>query len=388
MQKNIRLLTLFNFFTDFVFFAPIAIIYFARVTGSYALGMSIFSIAYLTSAVFEVPTGILSDLVGRKKTFILGSFFGTLCIVFYAIGINYWIMIMGAITQGLARSFFSGNNNAFLHDTLKEMGREGEYHTILGKTSSMFQIALALASLIGGFLASISFSLAMWLSVLPQICCLIISFYFKEPDVQKEESGNIYYHLKESLKQFRENYNLKLLTITSSIRFSIGESMFFLNTAFINSLWPIWALGIARTLSHIFGALGFYFSGKLINRFSAIKILISEIYINRILTTTAYLFPTTISPLLMSATSFSFGTGTTAQDSLLQKEFTENQRATMGSLNSLIGSIFFGIISILMGFLGDTIGIRNTLLIATFILFFPLIIYRKIFSRIYIKNNL
>jgi len=67
LKKNIKLLGWFNFFTDFVFFAPVAIIYFQKVTGSFALGMSIFSVAYVSSAIFEVPTGVVSDLLGRKK---------------------------------------------------------------------------------------------------------------------------------------------------------------------------------------------------------------------------------------------------------------------------------------------------------------------------------
>jgi hypothetical protein len=49
VEKNIRLLAWLNFCTDFVFFAPVAILYFAQTTGSYALGMSIFSIACASS---------------------------------------------------------------------------------------------------------------------------------------------------------------------------------------------------------------------------------------------------------------------------------------------------------------------------------------------------
>lgn len=379
MQRNIKLLILFNFFTDFVFFAPVAVIYFTKVTGSLALGMSIFSIAYISSAIFEVPTGVLSDFIGRKRTMMLGSLFGVVCIIFYAVGGNYWIMVIGGLFQGLSRSFFSGNNDAFLHDTLKEEGKENEYHSYLGKTSSMFQVALALASLIGGFLANISFSLTMWISVIPQICCLVISFFFIEPNIKSIESGNIYSHLKESLIQFKKNYTLRLLTITSSLRFAVSESSYFLESAFVNTLWPIWGVGVFGTLQHIFGALGFYLSGKIINRFGSLRILFLENIINRILSLIAFIFPNPISPILISSTSFPWGIGSVAQNSLLQKEFTGKQRATMGSLSSLIGSIVFGIFSVLFGYLGDKIGVRNSLLIAMIILIFPLYIYRKIF---------
>jgi MFS family permease len=70
IHKNIRILTWFNFFTDFKLYAPLAIIYFSHVTGSFALGMGIFSITMIASALFEIPTGVFSDRIGRRKTVI------------------------------------------------------------------------------------------------------------------------------------------------------------------------------------------------------------------------------------------------------------------------------------------------------------------------------
>ena len=236
IYRNIKLLAWFNFFTDFVFFAPVAIIYFSQVTGSYTLGMSIFSIAYISSAFFEIPTGLVSDLIGRKKTTIMGAVSSVLCVTFYAIGSLYWVLFIGAIFQGLSRAFYSGNNDALLHDTLKESGKGKDYHTYLGKVNSTFQLALAIASVIGSIMASVSFALVMWASVIPQIFALLIAFQFKEPSILTKESTNIFRHLSEAVKQFKDNGKLKLITLSSVLKFSLGESAFFLRSAFINSV--------------------------------------------------------------------------------------------------------------------------------------------------------
>ncbi len=381
LSKNIKLLSWFNFCSDLVFFAPVAIIYFAKVTGSYAQGMSVFSIAYVSSAIFEVPTGIISDLVGRKKTFVLGGVTSVLCMIFYAIGGSYGMLLIGALFQGLSRSFYSGNNDAFLHDTLKENGKEEEYHVYLGKTSSMFQVALAIATALGGFLASWSFALVMWLSVLPQIIALILSTQLTEPKIISQKSSNIYYHLKESLLQFKHNYKLRLLTSASVIRFALGESAFFFRSIFVNSLWPLWAVGLSYTLSNIGGALSFYFSGKIIDKFKPLKILKFEIISNRVVNFIALLFPTFISPALMSVTSLNYGVGYVAENTLLQKEFTEKQRATLSSINSFAGSMVFGIAAVLLGMVADRFDARIALIIANIILLLPLIFYNKIFDN-------
>lgn len=379
VEKNIKLLSWLNFCTDFVFFAPVAILYFAQVTGSYALGMSIFSLAYVSSAVFEVPTGIVSDLVGRKKTTILGAASSVLCVTLYAIGGSYWMLALGALLQGLARAFYSGNNDALLHDTLRETGKESEYHMYLGKTSSMFQIALALAAATGGFMAARSYALVMWASVFPQIAALVIATQLVEPSLDSRSNTNIFAHIREAFGQFKQNYRLRLLTRASAMRFGLGESGYFLRTAFISSLWPLWAIGILSGLSNMVAALGFFYGGRLIDKFKPLRVLNFEIISNRVVNLTALWFPTIVSPLLMSSTSLVFGAGTVAMNSLLQKEFTQGERATMSSLNAFVGSIVFGITSIVLGVLADRFDARTALIIINVILLIPLFLYRKIF---------
>lgn len=137
-KKNIKILTWFNFFTDFRLYAPIAIIYFAKVSGSYALGMSIFSITMISSALFEVPTGIFSDMIGRRKTVIFGAVSAVIYACLYALNHSYWLLAVGALFEGLSRSFYSGNNDALLHDTLSEEGNQHRYDEFLGKISAPY----------------------------------------------------------------------------------------------------------------------------------------------------------------------------------------------------------------------------------------------------------
>lgn len=380
-NKNIKTLYWFNFFTDFVPFSPIAIIYFSQITRSFALGMSIFSIAMLSSAIFEVPTGIFSDLIGRKRTITLGALSSLIAVSFYALGGSYSILIFGAVFEGLSHSFYSGNNNALLYDSLNEIGKKEKYHEYLGKLSSMFQAALAISALLGSFIANWSFSLVLWLSTIPQFICLVLSFMFVEPRAYKSESSNIFTHLKESLQQFVKNKKLSYLSLASIISYGIGEASFNFQSAFIQTLWPIWAIGIAKTSSYVGGTISFFFSGKLINKFKAINILITSNLYNRTINIFSLLFPTIFSPALMSTSSLFYGASTVAKNHLLQKEFTDKQRATMGSLNTLGGSLFFGFYAIILGLFADKIGPAKALLISNLLLFSVLYLYIKIFRH-------
>lgn len=381
IKRNIKLLYLINFFLDFRFYAPIMIIYLSQLTGSFALAMSIFSAVTISSALFEVPTGIFSDFLGRKGTVILGTAFGTLAGLSYALGFSYWVLLLGGIFEGISRSFFSGNNDSLLYDSISPDKREDEYPHLKGKTSSMFQLALAISATLGGFLAQHSLSLVVWLSIIPQSLCFILSFFFVEPKVHYKKSPNIYSHLKEAIALFIKNPKLRWLTIGDMIGHGVGESAWLFRSAFIQLFWPFWAIGLAQTASNTGAFVSFYFSGRLIKKFKELKLLIFGNIYSRVSYLVALLFPSLLSPAIMSSSSLFYGVEQTSKNNLLQKEFTNHQRASMASLNSLAINIFLGFFAIILGAYADKFGPTNALIFANILLLPVIFIYTKLFRQ-------
>ncbi|MBI1259444.1 MAG: MFS transporter [Chloroflexi bacterium] len=378
VSRNIRWLSWFNFWVEFRPYAPIAILYFAQVSGSYAMGMSVFSAATLAQFCFEVPTGILSDRVGRKLTVVYGAVAGVLALVCHAIGGTYWALLAGAIFEGLSRSFYSGNNEALLYDTLAEMEQRDTYQEFLGKTSSMYQLALALSALLGSLTAAISFQVVMWLSVVPMGLALLASLRLVEPRIHKQESTNVYAHLATSLRAFARNPRLRTLSIASVLSLAIGEAAWLFRSAFVATLWPIWALGVAQMIANGFAAVSYYFAGRIIRRFGEFRLLIGGTFLNEAVNVFGLLVPTVLSPALMSLMSGFYGVNMVAKQSLVQMEFTDEQRATMGSINSLAGSLLFAVFSFLLGALADRFGVVAALVSAALLALIPLVLYWRV----------
>lgn len=362
-SRNIKILTWQGFLVGFCLWAPIETIYFSQVSGSYALGLSVLSIAMLSSAVFEIPTGVFSDLIGRKYTTMLGGFFYMLSGIFYAFGFNYWWLVIGAIMEGLARAFYSGNNDALLYDSLNKSGGKEELEKFMGHIGSAEQWALGIAALLGGILAAkYSFSLVMWLSVVPLLFCFISSWWLIEIPNEKKLETNVYSHMREAIINFKKNNKLRLLSLSSILGFGVSEASFQFYNVFIASLWPLWAIGIARMLSNVGAAIGFGWSGKLIKKFKAANILIFDKIYSGIATMVSLIFPSTASPLLVSTCSLLYGPSTVAENSIFQKEFSDKQRATMGSLNSFGRSMFFAIAAVVLGIIADKTSPRIALI--------------------------
>ena len=382
MHKNIRLLTLFEFFLGFRFYTAVGIIYFIHITGSYALALLIYSIVSITSTVFEVPTGILSDRIGRKKTIVLGAFFNLGAIIFYSVGQSFFILTIGSILYGISSSLFSGNNEALLFDSTRGSDKASNYGKYIGIIKSMSQFGPAIAGIIGGFLANWSFVYLMWISVVPQLCCLVITLFIIEPKVHSEKiSSNIFSDLRMAVLKFKNNPKLRTLSLASIIEFGIGETMYSFTPAFIATLWPLWAVGIARSFNNLCGTAGYLLAGKVMKKFSATRSMLWGEIVCSVLALIAVIFPTVLTPILYGLASIPYGINNVARDTLMQFEFTQEQRATMGSLNTLFGNLFFALFAFLFGFIADRVAANQALLTGEVLLLSLIYLYWKLFKN-------
>ncbi|MEQ4724871.1 MFS transporter [Nonomuraea sp. B19D2] len=360
VNRNVRLLSWFNFFGDFRMYGPIMVVYFAQVTGSYTAAASLLAVKMLSSAAFEVPTGVLSDRLGRRGTMIAGAVVMVAAHLGYAGASGYGLLLAAVVLEGLATSLWSGNNESLLYDTLLEAGREEEFPRHSGRVNSMFQIALALAAAIGGVVAGAwSLRVVVVLSVVPQVLCVLIALRVREPRVHGPRESNVLVHLGSALRGIRRNPVLRRMTLVSALRYS-SESAAQLSPVFVAGLWPLWALGLWRTFGHGVAFVGFRVSGWVIGRVGAARTLLFGELFDNVANFVALVKPTVFSPVLLGSPAY--GMSTIAQQTLLQREFTDRERATMGSLASLLGSVLYALVALGAGLVADRWGIVPALL--------------------------
>ncbi len=378
VARNIRLLRWFYFWAEFRPYGPIAILYYSQVSGSYALGMSIFSAAMLAQSLLEVPTGVFSDRVGRKWTVVCGAVAGVFALTLYAIGGSFVALLAGAMFEGLGRAFYSGNNEALLYDTLAEMEQRETFPEYLGKTSSAYQIALAISAIMGSLLAAVSFRLVYWVSVVPMALALLVSLRLIETRSHSQHQANVYAHLSTALQNFAQNARLRTLSLAGMLSYAIGEAAWAFRSAFVAMLWPTWALGLSQLIGNATAAISFYYAGRLIRRFGEFRLLVGGMTISEAVNIFGLLVPTVLSPALMALNSCFYGVNTVAKQDLIQREFTDEQRATMGSLNSFGGSLLFAVFSLSLGGLADRIGVVPALVVAALLSVVPMILYWRV----------
>ena len=87
--------------------------------------------------IFEVPTGIVADTVGRRASYLLGTVTLTrldaAVRLLWQIEAPFWAWALASLVLGLGFTFFSGAVEAWLVDALTATGFTGELETVFGR---------------------------------------------------------------------------------------------------------------------------------------------------------------------------------------------------------------------------------------------------------------
>src|ERR687895_159277 len=108
--------------------------------------------------LFEVPTGIVADTVGRRASYLLGTVTLTastlLYVLLWQIEAPFWQWAAVSVLIGLGFTFFSGAVEAWLVDALTATGFTGEMESVFGRGQVVTGVAMLTGSVAGGFIAS------------------------------------------------------------------------------------------------------------------------------------------------------------------------------------------------------------------------------------------
>ncbi|MCL2758454.1 MAG: MFS transporter [Alphaproteobacteria bacterium] len=354
IMRNIPLIYAGTFLGGLNIYAPIIVIYMAQVLGSYALAMSLFAITQISAAALELPTGVMSDKIGRKWTGVAGAMCGFLGVLCYAVGMNFSVFVAGAILLGLSAAFISGNDDAMLYDTLKQVGAPEDFHKHKGRTGSLDQAALGISAFIAsGIILIWGLHATVIATLVPLFLGIIVAILMREPSVNSRIEQNIYAHLKTSIKQVFKNRKLRLLTFGKAIAWGFGESQYQFVAAFYKTLIPVWAIGYLRAATNALAALGYFISDKVTKRIGDFKAVFYIGVIGWFVYLAAILMANIATPFIRTAMSVFYGIRMPAQDAIMQREFTDHQRATMGNVVAFFKSLSFAACSLFVGWVAD-----------------------------------
>jgi MFS family permease len=108
--------------------------------------------------IFEIPTGVVADTIGRRTSYLLGTITLALSTLLYVllwqIGAPFWAWAVASVLIGLGFTFFSGAVEAWLVDALTSTGFTGDLEGVFGRGQVATGAAMLSGSVAGGFIAA------------------------------------------------------------------------------------------------------------------------------------------------------------------------------------------------------------------------------------------
>lgn len=214
LARNLRLFIWFRAFFNARFYYPVFAVFFTDLGLTMAQFLWLNAIWALTIVVFEVPSGVLADLVGRRKLVIFSalSMVVEMLLLILAPQHGGWglfaICAVNRVLSGLAEAAASGADEALAYDSLKLMADddqaiEKKWDDTLVSAMRWRSLGGVLAMLIGGFVfdhesmtdifgefpRTLSLKLPVILCFISACICLVLAIRLTDLGISKKEVG-------------------------------------------------------------------------------------------------------------------------------------------------------------------------------------------------------
>ena len=303
----------------------------------------------LVLLILEVPTGVLADAMERRKVIILGHSSLIAGFLVYSQSYHFWGFFLAESTFAFGLSTLSGAEDALLWDSYKESNREDEINKVIADSRLIMTVSAAIAMVLGGIIASYDLRAPFYVGAICSLSNVVLYLRAQEPERIKLSSPKLIWI--KALGSIRDKRFIKVLLLfsTSSVMLRIVFWAYIpkMQDLQVPSIW----FGIVLAGANIVCSITIL-AMRRISEASSRLIMVSY----SIMAIGLLLFiPVVNLPLLLIAIMcHQIGRGVIRVVSVVRvNQIAESEvRASVASLMSMIGSLFYVISTVSVDLLG------------------------------------
>ena len=138
----------YGFLKNLKFFAPFFLLFLKSKDISFLDIGVLYAIRETVIYLTEIPSGMLADALGRKKTMVSSFGFYIISFLLFYFFSGFWLFALAMLLFAFGDSFRTGTHKAMIFEYLKIKGWEKYKVTYYGRTRSCSQIGSAISSLL------------------------------------------------------------------------------------------------------------------------------------------------------------------------------------------------------------------------------------------------
>lgn len=365
----------------------------------------ILGIYAFTVIVLELPTGIIADVFGRKKSFCLSIIVSLVSFIILLFGKGFILLSIGMMFYGLSRALSSGSFDALFIDYYIDNYGKDKLHNITTRLNVLEALGMSTGALTGGMLPKITntyfslssiYDLNIILRLILASVVVILGFIFITESAvnNKENRISIKQHIINSSSIVAKNSTIICVFISVfSTGFFLSSLETFWQPHFL-SLLPnnsfMGLLGVMAFLYFAAATLGSIGSNKLIkkykfNTYKMYLILRTLIAVSMIIAAIQTNIP--IFMFFYSTIYLLFGMANIPEGVILNREIPNDVRASVLSVYSLVIQIGGLTGSLLYSILINYFTIPTIWVISACIILITIsVIAKKLISEAAVKN--
>lgn len=314
------------------------------------------SVFHAVSFLFEIPSGVIADVFGRRKSMILSQCMFLLSALLMAFSEGIVSVCIALAVSALGYGFSSGTREALAYDSLKCAGQEDSYLAYSSKEYSIYRVGNASAILCAGLALLLGHRAAYLIDALLMGICLCFCFRLKEITLENRPiNGSIFTKIlacvQESTHFLRRSSRSLALMLWNALVGSVAVlTAFFLQARLPPSGVPDFWLGPMLFGISLGGVVGAGLAARIPRKgYPRVSLLCAAgVALSALLSLLQ-------SPLLMCLGGFAGNVFDDLlqirTDALLNEQFPSSQRATLVSVSSLCFSVVMILLSPLAGLL-------------------------------------
>lgn len=313
---------------------------------------------HIASLFFEIPSGVISDVFGRKYSLVMGRLMGMISSLLMVVSQDLAGVCLALVFGAMSYNFESGAREALAYDSLKAQGSEARYLRYSAADMAIYRIGGASASLLAGLSLLLGYKTANLLDAAMDFICLLVALRLEEvrlePAMGREPAKDrIARTVRESVGFLLTQASARKIMLANAFAGAIS----ILLTFFLQAQLPLAGLenaylGPALFVVGLGGAVGSRFALRAARmRYRYLYALcLGGVLLGLMMGVSGW-------PLMMIAGGFLAAAFDdllqVRTDSLLNDRFPSSQRATLVSVSSLCFSLVMIAMSPLAGMLFD-----------------------------------
>ncbi len=349
-------------------------------------------------ALFEIPTGVFADTLGRRHSFIMSTIvlsFGTLGYV-YAAGLenNLLYFSLMSIVLGLAYTFYTGAVEAWLVDTLNSTGYDGQIDKVFARSGMVANAMMLVGTISGGLIGTYNLKLPYVIRSVTLVLAALVAFFGmkelgfepRQLTLQKipEEMRKV---TIDSFKYGIHHQSVRLHMVLSFI-FSgfmmwgwyAWQPLFLALYGDSSAVWIAGFVSAGVSICQIIANFSLHhWMGRFSHRTSVLMIAYSVQGLSIIVIGLSTSFAVSVSSFMVFA--FFMGLSMTMKQAYLHSLIPSNKRATIISFDSLIGSGGSVLGQLGLGYLSKALSIQFAYLVGGLVLVTRLPVVRRLKKR-------